>query len=266
MFLVYQPLEYGDRIQSIMPPKKRNVALGILLGLPIVMVGLLFVLMPLLAQTQQQLPTRPAPPNAAVITPVAEGPGAREIGVRRKATSIPEGATLDSMEETVTKDPNNAAAQKTLGLIQFNAQSYSQAVTHLEQAMMKSPYDAESRLYLGYARLGVGNIKEGIGDIQPAIEQAEKPLSKTQRADGWLEIGNAAYKVLKDDALAAKAFRDCLTLDPKRSEAALALGTWYASVKKTPEAKKLFEQARDSAQDPKLKAQAEACLKRLLKI
>jgi tetratricopeptide (TPR) repeat protein len=248
-----------------MPPKKRNVVLGILLGLPIVIIGLLFALMPLLAQTQQQRAVRPAPPNAAVITPVAEGPGAREIGLRRKATSIPEGATLDGMEEAVTKDPSNAAAQKTLGLIQFNAQSYKEAVTHLEQAMMKAPYDAESRLYLGYARLGAGNLKEGIGDITPAVEQVEKPLSKTQRADGWLEIGNVAYKVFKDDALAAKAFRDCLTLDPKRAEAALALGTWYASVKKMPDAKKLFEQARDMATDPVLKSQAEACLKRLAK-
>jgi tetratricopeptide (TPR) repeat protein len=245
-----------------MPHKKRNIALGILLGLPIVMIGVLFALMPLLAQTRALAPTRPAPPNAAVITPVATGPGAVEIGLRRKAV-VPETITLDAAEEAVTKDPNNAAAQKTLGLIQFNAQSYKEAVTHLEQAMMKSPYDAESRLYLGYARLGVGDIKEGIGDIEPAVTQAEKPLTKMQQADGWLEIGNAAYKVLKDDAVAVKAFRECLTLDPKRGEAALALGTWYASVGKTPEAKKFFEQARDITGDAKVKSQAEACLKRL---
>jgi tetratricopeptide (TPR) repeat protein len=247
---------------GIMQHKKRNVALGILIGLPIVMIGLLFVIMPLLAQTQEQAPVRPAPPNAAVITPVATGPGAKEIGLRRKAT-IPEGTTLDGAEEAVTKDPNNAAAQKTLGLIQFNAQVYSEAVTHLEQAMMKAPYDAESRLYLGYARLGVGDLKEGIGDIQPAIEQAENPLTKIQQADGWLEIGNAAYKGLRDDVFAAKAFRECLTLDPKRGEAALALGTWYASAKKLPEAKKLFEQARDITTDTTIKSQAGACLKRL---
>jgi tetratricopeptide (TPR) repeat protein len=247
-----------------MQHKKRNIALGILIGLPIVMIGVLFAIMPLLAQTSQQATVRPAPPNAAVITPVVTGPGATEIGLRRKAT-VPTSITLDAAEEAVTKDPSNATAQKTLGLIQFNAQVYPQAVTHLEQAMMKSPYDAESRLYLGYARLGVGDIKEGIGDIQPAVEQAEQPLSKMQQADGWLEIGNAAYKALKDDALAAKAFRDCLTLDPQRGEAALALGTWYASAKKMPEAKKLFEQARDVAKDPALKSQAEACLKRLAK-
>ena len=251
----------------------RNIAFFLLFGLPILLIGMVFALMRVIGPVASVNTPVPAPPNAAVIPPppVSETItlSATQIGLRRKK-ALPDTITLDGAQEAVTNNPNDAKAQKTLGMIQFNAELYREAVPHLEQAMMKSPSDAEARLYLGYARLGVGDLRNAIGDIEAAVLQEENPLPKSQKADGWLEIGNAAYKALGDDPLAAKSFRECLDLDPKRGEAALALGTWYATAGKKTEAEKLFLQARDSSSanssnggDLVLKSQAEACLKRL---
>jgi tetratricopeptide (TPR) repeat protein len=221
-----------------------------------------FCLLALTACTPREPETRPAPPDAARIDPIPTGPGAVGIATRHPFP-LPEDAALDVAETVAASKPNDVAAQKTLGGIYFNARTYKPAVVHFEKAMMLAPQDAQARLYLGYARLGVGDIKNGIGDIIASVEQVESPLPAEDRSSGWFEVGDAAYKVLKDDVLAVRAFREALTANPKSPLAALALGSWYATAKKYTEAKKLFMQAMQNATTPDAKSAAKACLVRL---
>lgn len=167
---------------------------------------------------------------------------------------------VDAAETAAAGKPEDADAQRRLGLAYYGSGGFRAAANALEKALAVRPDDGVAWLYLGFARMGVGQPERAIEALEKA---ATSDLPARQRAAARTEIGSIYYQALRDDSKAMPAFREALRLNPSEGAAALALGTDAAQKKDAAGARKMFQTAAAALPAGADRASVYACLGRL---
>ncbi len=198
----------------------------------------------------------PPPGNT---TPVPTRRPSPFLSIAQRFPAPAPGRSIDQLEGDSAKKPDDPVALKALGFGYFNAGGYTPAAATLA----KVTADPEARLYFGLSQLGDDKLSEGVSALTALAGDPKTPA--TIAAQAWLVIGDSYY--LAEDgreADAQKAYAEALRLDPKRGDAALALGTIAAQESKKAVAKTYFEQAAKLLPAGERRARAYASLGRLL--
>jgi tetratricopeptide (TPR) repeat protein len=199
-------------------------------------------------------PGVPAPKTEAAST----GYAFPNISKRRPA---PAGSgDIDRAETAAANQPDNAAAQRQLGIAYYSTAGYKAATNVLETAVRLDPADGLAWLYLGYARMGAGQPEKALEAFDVA---AKASLTNTDKAAAKAESGTIRYQALRDDKGAMEDFKAALALNPKEGTAALALGTNAAEGQDAAAARRYFELAAQALPAGPDRASVFACLGRL---
>lgn len=118
------------------------------------------------------------------------------------------------------KSPKDITAWKELGKIYFSLNQYTDAISAFTNALLITPNDFESNLLLGKSYVESGNYKKAIVPLGHA--KKVKPNDLT-----IIELSTRCYRNLNETSTLTSLLKEWITLDPKRYDIKVELGSVY---------------------------------------
>jgi type IV pilus assembly protein PilF len=162
---------------------------------------------------------------------------------------------LDSAEQAVAKDKNNAEAHNFLGLIYMSQSQYDKATEQLRDAVRINPYFTDAHNQLGICYREMKDYDKSMKEFQIALN--DKNYKTPEKV--LLNLGNL-YVDQGVMAEAVRSFQRAVELNPKYTLGYLALGSAYQKMGKPEQAAGQFRKVMALAPDTPEAARAKQLL------
>jgi tetratricopeptide (TPR) repeat protein len=177
------------------------------------------------------------------------------------------------LKKAVNLDPNLAVAHASLGMVQMRANRFAEAKQSLQRALSNGSQNHIVNYYYAFilSREGMDANNMVMGYPPEASQTMREHLKKAiELAPGFPE----SYKLLAFINLVSgegldesvDLLRKAIALSPGRQEFSFMLAQTYLRQQKYDEARKLAEALARNASEPRIRAQAESLLKRVVEI
>lgn len=144
-------------------------------------------------------------------------------------------AAYMELRRTVDLKPDHLKAQVDLGGLLLGARQFDAALERANLVLQKDPKNVDGQILKASAEAGQGKRDEAVADLKTAIEW--------QPNDPKPYLALAMAQAMSDPQAAEAGFKKALSLEPKSMNAILALGAFYESQKRLPEAEQQYKTA-----------------------
>jgi Tfp pilus assembly protein PilF len=143
---------------------------------------------------------------------------------------------LQTMDEALAKDPDNARLHSAYGTICFQAARYKEAEEAFLNALVRDPYLTDARNFLGAVYAQTGREAEAEEQFKKALRDPAYPTPEKV----YLNLG-LLYRDQGKDEEAVQQFRTAVEINPKFYQAHFELASTLDRLGRLAEAARMYE-------------------------